>query len=140
MGDCGYDAEANRQGLRARHIVPLLAMRNTEHGSGLGRRRWVVERTFAWLNQLRVRYEKRADIHEAFPSLGCSLICWRYLVAGSQLSKADGCAESIRAVPPSARLSVFPRSNSLAPFLSRKGGIAGPIANEADPASWWAGL
>jgi transposase len=33
------------------------------------RRRWVVERTFAWLNQfrrLRVRYEKRADIHEAF--------------------------------------------------------------------------
>jgi Transposase DDE domain len=43
------------------------------------RRRWVVERTFAWLNQsrrLRVRYEKRADIHEAFLSLGCALICW----------------------------------------------------------------
>jgi transposase len=41
---------------------------NTEHGSGLGRWRWVVERSFAWLNQfrrLRVRYEKRADIHEA---------------------------------------------------------------------------
>ena len=36
----------------------------------------------AWLNQfrrLRVRYEKRADIHEAFLSLGCALICWRYL-------------------------------------------------------------
>ena len=50
--------------------------------SGLGRRRWVVERTFAWLNQfrrLRVRYEKRADIHEAFLSLGCALICWRFL-------------------------------------------------------------
>ena len=48
---------------------PFLAKRNTEHGSGLGRWRWVVERTFAWLNQfrrLRVRYEKRADIHEAF--------------------------------------------------------------------------
>jgi transposase len=55
-------------------------MRNTEHGSGLGRSRWVVERTFAWLNQfrrLRVRYEKRDDIHEAFLSLGCALICWR---------------------------------------------------------------
>ena len=42
----------------------------------------VVERTFAWLNQfrrLRVRYEKRADIHEAFLSLGCALICWRFL-------------------------------------------------------------
>jgi len=37
-----------------------------------------VERTFAWLSQfrrLRVRYDKRADIHEAFLSLGCALIC-----------------------------------------------------------------
>jgi len=73
FGDCGYDAEAIRQGLRDRGIIPFLAKRNTEHGSGLGRWRWVVERTFAWLNQfrrLRVGYEKRADIHEAFLSLG----------------------------------------------------------------------
>src|SRR5947209_6881582 len=84
VGDRGYDAEAIRQGLRARHIVPWLAQRNTEHGSGLGRWRWVVERTFAWLNQfrrLRIRYEKRADIHEAFLSLGCALICWHFLRA-----------------------------------------------------------
>jgi hypothetical protein len=50
--------------------------------AGLGRWRWVVERTFAWLNQFRrlhVRYEKRADIHEAFLSLGCAVICWRFL-------------------------------------------------------------
>jgi transposase len=82
LGDRGYDAESIRQGLRARCIVPWLAKRNTEHGSGLGRWRWVVERTFAWLNQfrqLRVRYEKRADIHEAFLSLACTLICWRFL-------------------------------------------------------------
>jgi transposase len=82
LGDRGYDAEAIRQGLRARNIFPLLAMRNTKHGSGLGRWRWVVERTFAWLNQfrrLRVRYEKRSEIHEAFLSLGCALICWRSL-------------------------------------------------------------
>ena len=42
----------------------------------------MVERTFPWLNQfrrLRVRYDKRADIHEAFLSLGCALICWRSL-------------------------------------------------------------
>jgi transposase len=82
LGDRGYDAQSIRQGLRVRGIVPLLAMRNTAHGSGLGRWRWVVERTFAWLNQfrrLRVRYEKRADIHEAFLALGCILICWRFL-------------------------------------------------------------
>jgi transposase len=82
LGDRGYDAEAIRQGLRSRHILPLLAKRNTAHGSGLGRSRWVVERSFAWLNQfrrLRVRYEKRADIHEAFLALGCILICWKFL-------------------------------------------------------------
>ena len=74
------------QGLRDRRIIPFLAKRNTEHDSGLGRRRWLelVERTFAWLNQfrrLRVRYEKRADIHEAFLSLGCAPICWLFLRA-----------------------------------------------------------
>jgi transposase len=82
LGDRGYDAASIRRGLRVRHVGPFLAKRNTEHGSGLGRWRWVVERTFAWLNQfrrLRVRYEKRADIHEAFLSLGCALICWRFL-------------------------------------------------------------
>jgi transposase len=65
-----------------RHIVPLLAVRRTKHGSGLGRFRWVVERTFAWLSQfrrLRVRYEKRADIHEAFLALGCAPICGQSL-------------------------------------------------------------
>jgi len=44
----------------------------------------VIERTFAWLNQfrrLRVRYEKRADIHKAFLSLACGLICWNFLRA-----------------------------------------------------------
>jgi transposase len=96
LGDRGYDAKAIRQGLRNRGIVPLLAMRNTEHGSGLGRWRWVVERTFAWLNQfrrLRIRYEKHADIHEAFLALGCILICWKFLaglqcVATSTVSSA----------------------------------------------------
>jgi transposase len=44
----------------------------------LGRHRWVVERTFAWLDQFRrltIRYERRHDIHDALLSLGCSLIC-----------------------------------------------------------------
>jgi transposase len=78
LGDRAYDAEKIRCALRARHITPLLAMRNTENGSGLGRWRWVIERTFAWLNQfrrLRLRYEKRADMHKALLSLACALIC-----------------------------------------------------------------
>ena len=82
IGDRAYDAEKIRRVLRARHILPLLAMRNMEHGSGLGRRRWVVERTFAWMNQfrrLRLRYEKRADMRKAFLSLACALIFWNFL-------------------------------------------------------------
>jgi hypothetical protein len=42
----------------------------------------VVERTLSWLNRfwrLEVRYERRADIRVAFLTLGCALICWRYL-------------------------------------------------------------
>ena len=89
LGDRGYDAAAIRRGLRERHIVPWVAMRRTAHGSGLGRWRWVVERTFAWLNQfrrLRIRYDRRADIHEAFLSLGCVLICCSsYEMVGGQV-------------------------------------------------------
>lgn len=36
-GDRAYDAQKIRRALRARHILPLLAMRKTENGSGLGR-------------------------------------------------------------------------------------------------------
>jgi len=35
------------------------------------------------LQRLRVRHEKQADIHEAFLSLGRSLICWRWERAAS---------------------------------------------------------
>ncbi|MGI8477175.1 MAG: transposase, partial [Thermomicrobiales bacterium] len=42
---------------------------------------WVVERTMAWLGRMRrltIRYERRADSHRAFLSLGCALICWNH--------------------------------------------------------------
>jgi transposase len=82
QGDRGYDSEPHRRWLRARGIQPLLAKRKTPHGSGLGIFRWVVERTLAWLHQfrrLRIRYERRPEIHEAFMTLACALICWRRL-------------------------------------------------------------
>jgi transposase len=50
--DSAAQTLAAKHGLRARHILPLLAICRTKHGSGLGRWRWVVERTFAWLNQI----------------------------------------------------------------------------------------
>ena len=42
----------------------------------------MIERTLAWLNRhrrLTVRYQRLADIHEAFLYLGCLLICLNYL-------------------------------------------------------------
>jgi transposase len=68
--------------LRRRGIKTVVARRYQPHGSGLGRLRWVVERTFAWLHNLKrllVRYERRADMHEAFLALGCCLVCFRRL-------------------------------------------------------------
>ena len=82
IADRGYDHDKYRRELRARGIKPEIARRQTEHGSGLGRYRWVVERTFAWLHQFKrllVRYDRRADIHEAFLALGCCLVCFRRL-------------------------------------------------------------
>ena len=84
QGDRGYDSAAHRVELRARGIQPVLAHRLTPHGSGLGVHRWVVERTLSWRHQfrrLRVRWERRADIHMAFLTIGCILICHRRLVS-----------------------------------------------------------
>ena len=82
QGDRAYHSQPHREALRQRGIEPVLAERNTKHGSGLGVHRWVVERTLSWLHQfrrLRIRYERRDDIHEAFMTLGCIMICWRTL-------------------------------------------------------------
>ncbi|WP_180736505.1 IS5 family transposase [Paraburkholderia sp. PGU19] len=78
-GDRGYDSDAHRKRLRDRDIRPVIARRRTEHGSGLGKFRWVVERTHSWLHnfrRLRIRFDRRSDIHEAFLKFACSLVCW----------------------------------------------------------------
>jgi transposase len=80
--DRAYDSNPHREGLKEVGIDPKIARRNTEHGSGLGIYRGVVERTVSWLHQfrrLRVRYERRVDIHDAFLTIGCILICHRVL-------------------------------------------------------------
>jgi transposase len=84
FGDRAYHSREGRRELRRRGIQAKIAPPGSPHGSGLGRQRWVVERTIAWLHQhrrLRVRYERRDDIHEAFLAIGCSLICLKLLRA-----------------------------------------------------------
>jgi transposase len=81
-GDRGYDSEPHREELRRRGILPRIARRGTEHGSGMGIYRWVVERTVSWLHsfrKLRLRTDRTAGIHEAFVALASSLICMWFL-------------------------------------------------------------
>jgi transposase len=80
--DRAYDSEPHREDLRARGIEPKIPKRRTEHGSGLGVYRWVVERTNSWLHsfgKLRLRTDPDGEVHKALVALGSALICMWFL-------------------------------------------------------------
>jgi hypothetical protein len=80
--DRGYDHDKYRRLVWAKGIRPYIARRGVPHGSGLGVHRWVVEQSIAllhWFRRLRIRWEIRDDIHEAFMTLASTIICWRRL-------------------------------------------------------------
>lgn len=82
MGDRGYDSDPHRQKLWGQGIATQIARRRTEHGSGLGVFRHVVEQSIALLHQfrrLKMRFDKRDDIHETFVTIAQAIICWRRL-------------------------------------------------------------
>jgi len=82
VADKAYTWLRNKVALGIRGVEAWLPEKGTDDDQHLGMFRWVVERTIAWLHQfrrLRVRYERRDDIHEAFLMLGCILICHRCL-------------------------------------------------------------
>lgn len=86
FADRAYDSDKHRDLVRAKGIDPQFARKGTEHGSGLGIYRWVVEQCIAllhWFRRLRIRWEIRDDIHEAFLSIACGIICWRRLKINS---------------------------------------------------------
>lgn len=79
MADKAFDDEALRRILRWLGIEPILPKRG-EHHHGLGAQRWFVERTISWLHQfrrLRIRWDRRPEIHQAFLSLAAAVICYR---------------------------------------------------------------
>ena len=83
--DRGYDSESTRLVLRWLGIEPRIAKRNTPHGSGLGKVRWVVERTISWvkgLRRMRVRYDRLGVIRDAFTTLAACVVCFRILHDG----------------------------------------------------------
>lgn len=81
-GDKGYDYRHLRQWFRSRGITHRLARRGVESSTHLGRHRWVVERSVAWLagcRRLHRRYERKAAHFPAFTGIACTLICYRGL-------------------------------------------------------------
>jgi transposase len=85
QGDLAYDSEPHRQGLAAMRIEPVLPEKGIDDQSGLGETRWPVERTLGWIHRnrrLRIRYERRPDIHQAFLTLACIKICASALFSG----------------------------------------------------------
>ena len=78
--DKAYEHRRCRRECRARGITPRIARRGIDSSERLGRHRWKVERTLAWLAQFRrlaVRHERRADVHLAFTTLACAVVCIR---------------------------------------------------------------
>ncbi|CEE23204.1 transposase [Xanthomonas citri pv. citri] len=80
--DKAYDIDRCRNALNQRGIIARIARKGIERNDRLGQHRWVVERTHAWfagMGKLRIRFERRIDIHLALLSLACSIICLRML-------------------------------------------------------------
>ena len=80
--DKGYDYDQLRAWLRARGITPRIARRGVETSQRLGRHRWVIERSIAWLTgyrRLTLRYERSAQLFAAFLTLAATLTCYKRL-------------------------------------------------------------
>ncbi len=80
--DKGYDYPHLRSWLRSRRITPRIARRGLESSERLGRHRWVVERSLAWLTgyrRLTLRYERSARLFTAFLTLAAALTCYKKL-------------------------------------------------------------
>jgi transposase len=92
--DKGYDSRPLRRALRRRGIRASIPERHYRHRRKRGRpplqdpalngRRWVVERTFAWVNnhfrRLRIRYERLASSYYALCAFACIMLCLEALL------------------------------------------------------------
>jgi transposase len=80
FADKAYDAEPHRDLCRAFGAEPRLHRRGRPHGSGLGRKRWPVERSQAWLlenRRLALRYDRLGFVVQSLLQAACL-----FLVAG----------------------------------------------------------
>jgi transposase len=81
--DAGFDCEATRTILCWLRIEPHIRHRSGDHGSHLGRVRWVVERTISWikgLRRMRVRYDRSGTSIDAWTSIAAAVVCLHILM------------------------------------------------------------
>jgi transposase len=80
--DKADDHRRCRAYLRARGIRPRIARRGIASSERLGRYRWTIERTGAWLGgfrRLRTRDARSSERFSALVLLACSIICFNAL-------------------------------------------------------------
>jgi hypothetical protein len=88
QGDAGYGFPWTVLAVWLLGVVPLLKRRRrkgepAEHGSGLGKTRYVVERTLAWFGtfrRIKVCYERKGEHFQGFHELAACVICARKLI------------------------------------------------------------
>jgi transposase len=86
--DKAYDHRRCRAYLRRRGIGPRIARRRIDSSTRLGRHRWKVERTIAWLagcRRLRIRSDRDSERFFAFAMLACDRLCHNRLPDTIQL-------------------------------------------------------
>ncbi len=80
FADKGYDAERHRDLCRSFGAMPRIHRRGRPRGSGLGKRRWPVERSIAWVlenRRLALRYDRLGFVIQSLLQAACI-----FLVAG----------------------------------------------------------
>lgn len=80
--DKAYNSAEHLAWLRTRGIVPRIARAGIESSERLGRHRWKIERTLAWLfgyRRLTVRYERHGHLFNAFLVLAAAITCYKKL-------------------------------------------------------------
>ena len=81
--DKAYEQADLRAWVRGRGIAVRIARKGIEAADRLGRHRWVIERTMAWLTgcrRLTLRYEHNASHFLGFLTLAATITCYKKLV------------------------------------------------------------
>lgn len=96
--DKAYFSHDHLSWLRERGLVPRNARPGIESGERLGRHRWKIERSIAWLlgyRRLTVRYERKGSHFLAFLGLAAALTCYKKL-ANSPRETTSNTATALR--------------------------------------------